>query len=212
MFSGEQYRFFSLTCRAATSSPAGGGTILLPCALTVGATLAVARPRLPLRGNSVLHRLPLPTSGRGVAKRRRGAALPPPSGEGGSGLPAARNRKGSSRSLVGADVLGGPPKAFPAHGEGGAKRCHCEPVLTLVWQSVYSVPRRGCPFLLLVQKEGTKENDTREGKISISPPPWILPHSNDQTELASPFWISPGNTNPVSLWVLASSTARVLPS
>ena len=70
--------------------------------------------------------------------------------------------------------------------------CHCEPVLTLVWQSVYSVPRRGCPFLLLVQKKGTKENDTREGKISFSPPPWTLPHSNDQTGLASPFWISPG--------------------
>ena len=36
-----------------------------------------------------------------------------------------------------------PPKAFPAHGEGGAQRrmrspvpCHCEPVRTPVWQSV----------------------------------------------------------------------------
>ena len=116
----------------------------------------------------------------------------PERGGGSRRSPARRLTEGSSRSLVGADVLGGPPKAFTAHGEGGAKRCHCEPVLTLVWQSVYSVPRRGCPFLLLVQKKGTKENDTREGKISISPPPWTIPHSNDQTGLASPFWISPG--------------------
>ena len=99
-----------------------------------------------------------------------------------------------------------PPEAFPAHpqslprargrwprrGRMRSPSCHCEPVLTLVWQSVYSVPRRGCPFLLLVQKKGTKENDTREGKISFSPPPWTLPHSNDQTGLASPFWNSPG--------------------
>ena len=27
--------------------------------------------------------------------------------------------------------------------------------------------------------------------ISFSPPPWTLPHSNDQKGLASPFWNSP---------------------
>ena len=33
-----------------------------------------------------------------------------------------------------------------------------------------------CYFLLLVQKKVAKENDTQEGKISVSPPPEDLPH------------------------------------
>ncbi len=47
------------------------------------------------------------------------------------------------------------------------------------------------PLSFACPKESGKENDTREGKISISPPPWTLPHSNDQKGLASPFWNSP---------------------
>ena len=84
------------------------------------------------------------------------------------------------RLPVGAAALGSPHSA---------QRCHPEkakPTKDL------APARRGCTFLLLVQKKGTKENDTREGKISISPPPWTIPHSNDQTGLASPFWNSPG--------------------
>ena len=74
------------------------------------------------------------------------------------------------------------------------------------------LPRdEGVPFFCFVQKKGTKENDTREGKISFSPPPWTLPHSNDQTGLASPFWISPGIRTRSLCGGLASSTARCPP-
>ena len=72
-------------------------------------------------------------------------------------------------------------------------------------------PGRGRTFLLLVQKKGTKENDTREGKISISPPPWTLPHSNDQTGLASPFWNSLGMPLSPSRPVILSAAKDLAP-
>ena len=79
---------------------------------------------------------------------------------------------------------------MPSTTRNSAQRCHSERRPS---RSRRILSRdEGVPFFCLVQKKGTKENDTREGKISFSPPPWTLPHSNDQTGLASPFGISPG--------------------
>ena len=51
---------------------------------------------------------------------------------------------------------------------------------------------RDVPFFCLSKRKVRKKTTPGRGRFRVSPPPWTLPHSNDQKGLASPFWISPG--------------------
>ena len=123
-----------------------------------------------------------------------------PSGEGGSGLPAARNRKGSSRSLVGADVLGGSPKVFPAHGEGGPEAlslrtsAHTGVAIRLFCPATRVSLSFACPK----ERDQRKRHQGGEDFVfspSLDPPSFKRPNG-----ACEPLLDFPGNTNPVSLW------------